>query len=130
IGRRLRPEPEMEPPVVDRIEAALRQHFLRLYPSPITGGNSRADGAAVRLRADEPDLEPVSRLARIGFQIVPKQRRRLVHIHHEDVDIAVIIEIAERAAPAAVRRADTRPRLIDQFFEFPVTQVPEYKTRS
>ena len=87
--------------------------------------DARADGAAVRLDADEQDLQPVA----AAGHVVPQQRRRLVHVDDEHVDVAIVVEIAERATPAGVRRGHAGAGLLDQLLEPAVAEVAEDQTR-
>ena len=61
--------------------------------------------------------------------IVAQQRRRLVHVHHRDVHVAVVVEIAERTAPAGVRRRDATASFLDQFLEAAVAQIAKHESR-
>ena len=46
-------QPEVQAAVVNRIEAGLRAHLLRLLPVPVAGSHSRADGAAIAVDSDQ-----------------------------------------------------------------------------
>ena len=84
-------EPEMQPPVVDRKVRRLRQHGLHLLASPYVATTCAPIALRLDCNAHQQDLQPVACPA----QIVAQQRRRLVEIHDQNIDIAVIIEIAE-----------------------------------
>jgi hypothetical protein len=55
--------------------------------------------------------------------VVAQQRGRLVQIHDQDIDVAIVIEIAEGHAAAGMRLGDAGPRQVAQFFEFAVSQI-------
>src|SRR5207237_5564874 len=57
--------------------------------------------------------------------VVAQQGRRLVHVHHQYVHVAIIVEIAEGTAATRVRRADPAARLLNQFLKPPVAQIAE-----
>src|ERR1035437_198624 len=112
-------EPEMQPAIVDRKIGRLGHHRLRLPALPIRSHHLGANRTAVGGNPDQQDLQPV-----IGpANVIAQQRRRLVEIHHQDVDVAVVIEIAESHSPAAMRLGDAGPRQVAQFFEFAVSQI-------
>ena len=112
-------ETEMQPVVVDRIKTGLRQHRLRLLPFSVIADHFRADGAAVGLDADQLHFHPMV----AAGNVIPQQRGRFVHIHYEDVDIPIVVEVSESTAAAGVLGADAGSSLLDQLFEFAVAQV-------
>src|SRR5262245_49509869 len=61
--------------------------------------------------------------------VVPEQRGWLVVVDDEDIYIAIIIEVAESATAAAMRRVDTRSGPTDQLLEPPISQIPEHHPR-
>ncbi len=63
----------------------------------------------------------------VARDVVAQQRRRLVHVHHDDVDVAVVVEIPEGAATARVRRGHAGSRFVDQLLEPAVTQIAEHQ---
>src|SRR5579862_3144793 len=87
--------------------------------------DARADRAAVGLDANQLHLQPVI----AAGKIVAQQGRRLVHVHDQDVDISVIIEIAKGAATAGVRSRYSGTRLIDQLFELPARESAKHDAR-
>ncbi len=100
-------EAEVQPAVVDREIGGLAQHFLRLHRIAVAHRDPRADGAAVGFDARQLDLEPVV----AAGHVVAQERRRLILIDDQDVDVAIVIEIAEGTAAAGVRGFDARVRL-------------------
>src|SRR3981081_2811218 len=111
----------MQSAVVHRQVRRLAQHFLSLHLAPIMRRNSRADRAAIRLDASELDLDPVMAT---GY-VIAQQRRRLILIDDEHVQIPVVIEIAESAAAAGMSRRDARSHFVDQFLELSLAEVAE-----
>src|SRR5262245_51095386 len=74
-------EPEVQAPVVGRVEARLRRHLLGLVALAVARDHARADRAAVALDALEQHLEPVP----AARDVVAEQRGRLVHVHDGEV---------------------------------------------
>src|ERR1700691_5122853 len=102
------PQAEVQPRIVAREVAGLTGEFLRLYFPAIAHDNSRSNGAAVGLLSDEFDLEPVVSRRRV----VSQQGRRLVHIHDDDVEVSIVVEIPECTAPARMLGRYSGTRLV------------------
>src|ERR1700694_3871869 len=68
-------ESEVQATVVRGVEARLSGYFLCLAPASVAGDYTGADGAAIRLHADEKHLQPVATTR----DIVSQQGRQLVH---------------------------------------------------
>ena len=66
----------------------------------------------------------------VAGDVVAQERRRLVHVPHEHVDVAVVVEVAEGAAAAGVDGCDTGPGLLDQLLEAAVAQIAEHQARA
>src|SRR5258708_28367963 len=62
-------------------------------------------------------------------EVIAQQRRRLVEIDNQDVDIPVVVEVSKRASPTTVCRRYTRTSLLDEFFENALAQVPKNDPR-
>src|SRR5882757_1241865 len=77
--------------------------YLRMFGGDYT--DARADGAAVGFCAYALDFEPVI----FGAGIIAEERGRLVHVDDGDVDVSVVVEIAEGGASAAVGLSDGGP---------------------
>ena len=82
----------------------------------------------LRLHADQLHLEPVPR--RGPRKIVAQQRGRLIQVHDEDVDVAIVVEVAESAAAAGMRRGDAGPGFVDQLFEFALPRLRKTSARA
>ena len=115
----------MQPGIVAGIEAGLAEHGLRLHLAAIADQHSRANCATVRLDALQFHLDPLL----LSGQVISQQRWGLVQIDHKNVQVSVVIEISEGAAPAAMGFGDTRASLFHQFFEGPIAEVPKYSAR-
>ena len=94
---------EVQAAIVHGEVARLRGYFLRLLFAAVAGDHARADRASVRLRADQLHFDPMARLVALPH-VVTEEGWRLIHVHDEYVDIAVVVEIAEGAAAAGMRR--------------------------
>src|ERR1035441_3417427 len=118
-GRGRGAQPEMQPAIVDGKIRGLGEHCLHLPALPIRGHHLGANRTTVGGNANQQDLQPVIRPG----DVIAQQRRRLVEIDNQNVDVAVVIEIAESHSPAAMRLGDAGPRQTAQFFEFAVSQI-------
>src|SRR5579863_9720693 len=58
-------------------------------------------------------------------QIVAQQGRRLIHIHDENIDVAIVIEIPKGAAATGMRGGDSRSSRIDEFLQLAISQIAE-----
>src|SRR5215470_5212258 len=89
----LRPlfQAEMQPRVALRDVTRAAPHFVYLRQIAGDDFDLGADAVAVALDADRPDRHEVIRVA----AVVPQQLRRAVQIVDDNVNIAVIIQIAE-----------------------------------
>src|SRR3954453_11213520 len=120
------PETEVEARIVRRIETRLADHGLSLGPISCVDEHARPDGAVVRLDSLQFDFDPMPG----SRHVIAQERWRFVQVDDEHVDIAVIVEVPERAPTAAVRLRDARPRLLLQLLERAVTEIPEHRARS
>src|SRR4029453_15755710 len=59
--------------------------------------HSRADSVAIAGRAFEPNRKPIA-----AGRVFAQQGWSIVHIHNQDVDIAVVVVVAERRSPAGL----------------------------
>src|SRR5690348_5047134 len=111
----------MQTRVVAGIEAGLAHQRLGLFFFAVRSNYACANGAAVGLGSNQLDFEPVI----TALHVIAKERRRLVHVDDQDVEIAVVIEVPEGAATAAVRGGDTWAGFFDQLFEGSVAKISE-----
>src|SRR5882762_4903262 len=81
--------------------------------------DARANGAAVGFCAYALDFEPVV----FGAAIVAEERGRPVHVDDGDVDVSVVVEIAERGASAAVRLNEGGPACGADVDETPLAKI-------
>ena len=65
-------------------------------PLPGVDAHSRADAIAIALAPNQPKRDPVIRWRRV----VAQQRRTIVHVDDERVDVAIVVVVAERGAAA------------------------------
>src|ERR1700722_17284323 len=95
----------MQTPVAHREIRRLSEDRLSLPVSTIDGNYLRSYRGPIRLYSDQQHLEPMMLTA----YIVSQQRRRFVHIHHDDIDVAVIVEVSECRPPAGMQFLHRRP---------------------
>ena len=107
------------------MKARLAKNDLCLAPSAVFRHDRCPDRAPVGLGPYQLDLQPV----RLPGNVVPEQRGRFVEVDDEDVDIAVVVEIAEGAAPAALAVVNCSPGLAKQLLEPSVPEVAEQDAR-
>ena len=89
---------EVQALVVRGVEAGLARHFLYFAGAWCLDGDSCANRRGGASRARQHDRQPVPPRC----QIVSHQRRRLVQVDDHRVDVAVVVEIAERRSAAGV----------------------------
>src|SRR5258705_8065895 len=99
----------MQAPVVHRVEAGLSADLLRLHPIAVSCSHPCANRAAIASHSNQQDFQPVVS----ARQIISQQRWWLVHVPHEDVDVAIIVEIPESAAAAGVNIGNAWPRFLN-----------------
>src|SRR5262249_7628065 len=117
--RRL-PNSEMDAKIVLRDVAAAAADFVHL---PVTGRraiNPRPDTRTIRFHPDGLHLHPV-RLHRL---MAAKKLWHIVDAVDEHIDIAIIIEVSERAAAARDFFQDPRSAFHGNVREFAVSQIP------
>src|SRR5882762_4919344 len=95
----------MQAEVILGHEAGAAHYFVHLRMFAGDNADARADGAAIGFCAYAFDFEPVI----FGAGIVAEERGRLVHVDNGDVDVSVVVEIAEGSASAAVGLSDDGP---------------------
>src|SRR5579863_1383948 len=76
---------------------------LRLPRHSRDAPNPRADAAAIRLHSDRAHFDPIVFRRRITAQ----QLRKIIHGIHDDIDIAVVVEISERTPTRSNRPSDS-----------------------
>src|SRR5262249_31178663 len=119
VRLRRRSNSEMNAQIVLGDVAAAAAYFVHL---PVTGCraiNPRADTRTIRLHADGLHLDPV-RLHRL---VASQKLWRVVDTVDEHIDIAIVIEVSERAAAARDLLQDPRSALHGNVCEFAVSQI-------
>ena len=106
--------------VVLRVVAAAATHLAHERGAASDDADARADGAAIGLSC-RPARAP-STTPPVG-EVEPVQVRRVVHVVHHDVDVAVVVEVAERGASARARRRHRRAQTLGHVLESAVAQV-------
>src|SRR5438094_6326650 len=97
-------ESEVHTQIVLRQVAAAAADLLPLLDPAGQRPHARADRIAIRLHADELQREPVMR----GIALEAEQVRRVVDVRDGDVDLPVVVDIAERRAAPGLRRRRRR----------------------
>src|SRR3984885_2666358 len=62
-----------------------------------------------------------------GGSVVAQQSGRFIAVHDENVEVAVVVEVAERAAAADVARCDGRTALIAELYKSSIALVAKDK---
>ena len=94
-------------------------HFIHLGMVASYDANAGADRGAIALGADQLDLDPVLLVA----AVVAQQRRHIVHVQNERVDVAIVVVVAESGAAAGEAFADARSHRRGHVFELAIAQV-------
>ena len=58
-----------------------------------------------------------------GRSVIAQQSGRFIAVHDENVEVAVVVEVAESAASADVARCDGRTALIAKLYKSPIALV-------
>ena len=98
IGGPLGAEAKVQAPVIHRQEAGLSDNLLDLLAAAITDQRTGADSASVGFGGIQLHLEP----AVIPFDVIAQERRWLVEVDDQNIEIAIVVEVTEGAAAAAV----------------------------
>jgi hypothetical protein len=77
--------------------------------------DARAHAVAVRLGSDQEDFQPVVRIA----AIIAQKLRGLSAIVDQDVQVAVVVEVADGGAAAYARQLKVRPKLVADVSKMP-----------
>src|SRR5262249_32781911 len=81
--------------------------------------DARSDSAAVTARAFETQCDPMIPVA----TFISVKTRSIVHIDDENVDVAIIIEVAESGASRRLRRQQVAAKIARHLFELPAAGV-------
>ena len=87
-------EAKMQPEIVLRKVTYAATYFVELHPVSTGDGHPSAYRGLIALGADQLEQDRVSG----GFRAVDQQCRWFTDIEQEDVNLAVIVSIAERRA--------------------------------
>src|SRR6266849_3063979 len=109
----------MQAEVILGHEAGAAHYFVYLRMFAGDYADARADGAAVGFCAYALDFEPVA----FGAAIVAQKCGRLVHVDNGDVDVSIVVEIAEGGASAAVRLSHGGPACGADVDEAPLAKI-------
>src|SRR5580704_19789407 len=86
--------------------------------------NARADRGAIARCADELDLDPILLVA----AVIAQQRRRIIHIQNQHVDVAVVVVIAERGTATRKLLRNSRTHLRRNVLESSVAETAIHET--
>src|SRR6202007_86861 len=104
------PETEMYSQVVLRKEASAAAHFINLLMRPGFAGHfdyatqAGANAAAVGFSSNRANLYP----GVVERGIAADELRQIVHTVHNEINVAVIVEISERTAARRGRHGNSR----------------------
>src|SRR5258708_771274 len=110
-----------EPPSLLRNDLTGKVNWLKVKLE-----GTKSNRSAIGFCAFELNLKPVY----FAGEVVSQKRRRFVKVDDDDVNVAIIIEISESAATAAMLGCNARTRFVDQFLKYTLTQVSEDRPRS
>src|SRR5690242_14180252 len=109
----------MQAGIIRREEAGLAGKTLGLNLAAVVRQDARSNGAAIALGPFQAHFNPMIACGRI----VSQQRRRFVAVHHQNIDVAIIIEVAERSPATGMARGNAWACLIAEFHEGSVTLI-------
>src|SRR5205807_4955841 len=95
-----RAQAKVRPQVVLREIAAAAPNFIELHDSGGVNGDTRADGGTIALGSNQVKGNAVVAVA----GLVDQQRRWLADVEHQNVHVAVVINVAKSSAAARFRR--------------------------
>ena len=96
IDRRGAANAEVEAQIALRHHAGAAVHLVHLRMLAGRYAHPRSNRSTIALRPHQLQLDPVLFIA----AVVAKQRRRIVHVQNQNIDIAVVVVVAECRAPA------------------------------
>jgi len=79
--------------------------FVDLGMLASDNADASSNGGAIALCADQLDLDPILLVA----AVIAKERRWVVHIQDQSVDVAIVVIVAEGCAAAGEALADPGP---------------------
>src|ERR1035438_5029948 len=115
----------MQARVVRREKTGLAGQALCLHLSAVARQNSGADRTAIAFCSFQAHFDPMI----AGGSVIAQKRRGLIAVHDENVEVAIVVEVAEGASAAHVARCNGGTGLIAQFEESSIALVAEYQTR-
>src|SRR6266849_4887302 len=81
--------------------------------------HASANRASIRLGANALDLEPVI----LCVAIIAKKRRRLVHVNNDNVDVPIVVEVAECRSSARARFSYRQAGVGSDINKAPVAEI-------
>ena len=119
-------EAKMQPQVILREKARLTDDGVRLPASGSGNDNRGADRAPVGFGPLQLHRDPV-----IGTgEIIPQKRWWLTHVHHQHVDVPVVVEVAERRAATRASFSNRWTGTFADVFEATGTEIAEDEARA
>src|SRR5580698_1337850 len=112
-------ETKVETRIVCGDVARLAHGFLDMNFAAAANGDSASEGAAIAFGSVQADLDPVV----VGRSVIAQERGRLILIHDENVEVAVIVEVAECATAADVAGVEGGLGLFGDLYECSVTEI-------
>lgn len=116
-------KPEVQARILRGLIAHASLSFIVENYIPGRQSHASADGIAIRTRADEEELQPVIRIA----AVIAKQLRSLPVVADKNVQIPVVVKIADSRATADARQYKIGAELIADIFENSSTGVTEHE---
>jgi hypothetical protein len=107
------------------IKTTLTENTLSLDFSAIMHENAGPDRAAVGLYALELHLNPIW----FSLNVIAQQRRWFVQVDDENVDVAIVIEIAKGTSPAAVGCGNARASHFDELLKSLIAEIAKNHAR-
>ena len=110
---------EVQAGIVAGIKTTLAQNALGLPFPAITNENPRSNCASIGLNALEFHLDPIG----IPADVIAQQGGRFVQVYDENVNVTIVVEVAKRTSPAAMRRGNAGASSFDEFFKGLISEI-------
>ena len=109
------PKSEVQTQIALRHHAGSAMHLVHLRMCARYHAHASPNRGAIAFRSNQLDLDPILLVA----AIVAKQRRQIVHVQNQSINIAVVVIVPERGPATGKMLADARTHLRETSLNFP-----------
>src|SRR5580658_1147151 len=115
----------MQANIIRRIVTAARAHFVNLLHSRSGNSDARSDSSTVALGSDQMEEHAMVRIVRL----IDEQRGRPICVEHDKVQLAVVVDVANRRTSARMEWWSVEPGIVRDLLERPVSQIAKELNR-